>query len=231
MLGGDHYFWEMLQMKQVAVLVDLAFVLYALYRPLGRRQATAQEVHDFANACILAGEELFRIYCYHCPPFGGTERHPITRLPVHFNATPTYHGMTQLISDLEVMDRVAFRAGELSFNGWVIKKQAAQQIAQTGRGVVAADFEPDMKQKRVDMKIGLDVAWLASKGIVNRIILATGDSDFVPAMKFARREGVQVVLVHLNQRIKRDMLTHADEVRRVQFPPAAIAAQLAALGP
>lgn len=53
--------------------------------------------------------------------------------------------------------------------------------------------------KRVDMKIGLDVAWLASKGIVDRIILVTADTDFVPAMKFARREGVQVLLVPMRR--------------------------------
>ncbi|MDT5157346.1 MAG: hypothetical protein QOH51_1703 [Acidobacteriota bacterium] len=45
------------------------------------------------------------------------------------------------------------------------------------------------------MKIGLDVAWLASKSIVEKIILVMADSDLIPAMKFARREGVQVVLV------------------------------------
>ena len=33
------------------------------------------------------------------------------------------------------------------------------------------------------MKMGLDIAWLASKRIADRIILVTADSDFVPAMK------------------------------------------------
>ncbi len=69
------------------------------------------------------------------------------------------------------------------------------------------------------MKIGLDVAWLASKGIVERIILVTADSDFVPAMKFARREGIQVVLVNMEHRqTKRDLLVHSDEVRTVAYP-------------
>jgi len=71
------------------------------------------------------------------------------------------------------------------------------------------------------MKIGLDVSWLASKRIVDRIILVTGDSDFVPAMKFARREGVQVILVTMGQRqIKRDLREHADILRDVVFPVA-----------
>jgi len=39
------------------------------------------------------------------------------------------------------------------------------------------------------MKIGLDAAWLASKRIVDRIILVTADSDFIPAMSL---HGVRV---------------------------------------
>lgn len=69
------------------------------------------------------------------------------------------------------------------------------------------------------MKIGLDVAWLASKSIIERIILVTADSDFVPAMKFARREGVQVILITLGHlSVKTELKEHADELRSVIFP-------------
>jgi uncharacterized LabA/DUF88 family protein len=136
-----------------------------------------------------------------------------------FSATPTFAANEKLIRELSVSGNVAFRAGELSFDGWMIKKRAAEEIAKTGRPISADDFAPDLKQKRVDMKIGLDVAWLASKAIVERIILVAADSDFVPAMKFARREGVQVILVTLGHKlVKRDLLVHADEVRSVAFP-------------
>ena len=204
--------------KRAAVLVDMGFLLYALYRPLGNRHPSAAEVHEFAVRCIADDEELFRIYCYHCPPFGGTQRHPLTGNPVHFSQTATYRTMTALIRELSLMDGVAFRAGEIAFNGWVIRKAVAGQIARTNRPLQEGDFQPDIKQKRVDMKIGLDVAWLASKSIVDRLILITGDSDFVPAMKFARREGVQVVFVDLGQLVKQDLRIHADEVRRIKYP-------------
>lgn len=127
--------------------------------------------------------------------------------------------MTMLIRALSLKDDVAFRAGELSFDGWAVRQRATEEILRTGRALAADDVAPDLKQKRVDMKIGLDVAWLASKRIVDRIVLVTADSDFVPAMKFARREGVQVVLVTLeHEMIKADLLIHADEVRAVVFP-------------
>lgn len=206
-------------MKKTAVLLDLGFVLTRLYKLLGNRHATANEIHDFAQKCIQPGEELFRIYCYHCPPFRGKETHPLTRAQIDFSTTTTSVGMTTLIRDLSLKDAVAFREGELSFDGWKIKKHAVQDVARTGRSLVAADFAPDLKQKRVDIKIGLDVAWLSSKKIVDRIVLVTGDSDFVPATKFARREGVQVVLVTIGSRyVKHDLLVHADELRSVSYP-------------
>lgn len=205
-------------MKKTAVLLDLGFVLYALYRRIGCRTATASEVHAFARQCIHEDEELFRIYVYHCPPFEGTERNPISHQPVHFKQSPTYATMSTLLRELSLKNNVAYRAGQISFDGWVIKKHAARDIAQTNRQITETDFQPDLKQKRVDMKIGLDVAWLSSKRIVDRIILATGDSDFIPAMKFARREGVQIVLVSLDQKVKHELLVHADEIRPILFP-------------
>ena len=121
--------------------------------------------------------------------------------------------------DLAVMDNLALRSGELSFDGWRIRELSLLHILKTGRPLVGTDFEPDLKQKHVDMKIGLDIAWLASKRIVDRIVLVTADSDFVPAMKFARREGVQVVLVTMGHTlVKRELKIHADELRSVVYP-------------
>ena len=207
-------------MKKTAVLLDLGFVLHKLRRTVGRRRPTAEEVHRFALCCTRSGEEeLFRIYCYHCAPYGEVEIHPFSRQRVDFSATDTFVAMTRLIRALSLKDRVAFRAGELSFDGWGVRRSAAAEIIRTGRGLAVDDFAPELKQKRVDMKIGLDVAWLASKGIVDRIVLVTADSDFVPAMKFARREGVQVVLVPMDHvMVKTDLLIHCDEVRTVVFP-------------
>ena len=56
------------------------------------------------------------------------------------------------------------------------------------------DFRLDFRQKGVDMRIGLDIASLAYKGQINQLVLISGDSDFVPAAKLARREGIDFVL-------------------------------------
>jgi uncharacterized LabA/DUF88 family protein len=39
----------------------------------------------------------------------------------------------------------------------------------------------DTAQKGVDIKFGLDIASLAYKRLVERVVLITGDSDFIPA--------------------------------------------------
>jgi uncharacterized LabA/DUF88 family protein len=206
-------------LKKTAVLLDLGFVLHKLRPLLGNRHATAIEVRDFALRCIQADEELFRIYCYHCLPYGEQEIHPFTGAVINFSATPKFTTMSRFMRDLAVLDNVAFRSGQLSFDGWLIKRTSVPNIVRTGRALTGNDFQPDLKQKHVDMKIGLDVAWLSSKGIVDRIILVTADSDFVPAMKFARREGVQVVLVTMGHTlVKRELKVHADELRSVVYP-------------
>jgi uncharacterized LabA/DUF88 family protein len=206
-------------LKKTAILLDLGFVLHKLRSLLGKRHATAVEVRDFALRCMQPDEELFRIYCYHCLPYGEREIHPFTRAVVDFGASPVFTAMSRFMRDLAVLDNVAFRSGQLSFDGWLIKRTSAQSILRTARALTGEDFEPDLKQKHVDMKIGLDVAWLSSKRIVDRIVLVTADSDFVPAMKFARREGVQVVLVTMGHSlVKREMKVHADELRSIVYP-------------
>lgn len=187
-----------------------------LYALKGKKPATAKDILAFAGKCVADDEELFRIYYYDCPPFGGKLTHPMTRTTEDFSATAVFAARTQLLDELAHADHVASRSGVLTAIGWKLKYRSQQDIIKKNRACAPTDFEPDFKQKRVDMKIGLDVAWLASKGIVDRIILVTADTDFVPAMKFARREGVQVVLVPMQTNmLNKALKAHADEVRTV----------------
>lgn len=60
------------------------------------------------------------------------------------------------------------------------------------------------------MKIGIDIASLAYKKQVDQIILISGDSDFVPAAKMARREGIDFILDPMRAPIKDDLFEHID---------------------
>lgn len=62
----------------------------------------------------------------------------------------------------------------------------------------------------MDLRIGLDIAALTLKKHVDVIGLVTGDSDFIPALKFARREGKQVFLYTLGHDIHRELYVHSD---------------------
>lgn len=72
------------------------------------------------------------------------------------------------------------------------------------------DVSLGLRQKGVDMRIGLDIASIALKKQADTIVLVSGDSDFVPAAKLARREGVEFILDPMWQKISDDLFEHID---------------------
>lgn len=69
------------------------------------------------------------------------------------------------------------------------------------------------------MKIGLDIAALAYKKLVDQIVLIAGDSDFVPAAKLARREGIDFILNPMGQRLPPNLFEHIDGLHSVALRP------------
>ena len=78
------------------------------------------------------------------------------------------------------------------------------------------DLKYPLNQKAVDMKVGLDIATLAFKERVNQIILIAGDSDFVPAAKFARKEGVDFILDPMMNNIDPSLHEHIDGLMSIK---------------
>lgn len=70
------------------------------------------------------------------------------------------------------------------------------------------------------MKTGMDIASLAYKRQVDQVVLIAGDSDFVPAAKLARREGLDFVLDPMEMEIgkDRDLFEHIDGKRSCGNP-------------
>jgi len=87
----------------------------------------------------------------------------------------------------------------------------------THRELAPDDFVPLLRQKGVDLRIGIDVAIMSKDRLVDRIVIVSGDADIVPAMKVARRHGVQIVLTSLSHNIKASMREHADLYRTVDL--------------
>lgn len=87
-----------------------------------------------------------------------------------------------------------------------------EKLADAWRVVVPSDLRLGLRQKGVDMRIGIDISTLTLKKQVDTIILVTGDSDFVPAAKLARREGVEFLLDPLGQEVNDDLNEHVDGI-------------------
>ena len=60
------------------------------------------------------------------------------------------------------------------------------------------------------MRIGIDITSLTLKRQVDKIVLVAGDSDFVPAAKLARREGVEFILDPMWRSVGSDLFEHID---------------------
>jgi uncharacterized LabA/DUF88 family protein len=102
----------------------------------------------------------------------------------------------------------------LKFRGFKPKKIPISPVALSDD-----DFKPDFEQKGVDMRIGLDIATYSDKRLTDRIILVTGDTDCIPAMKHGRKSGIQVVLVVLpGHRPAPELFEHADYNRTIPWP-------------
>lgn len=224
---------------RVAVLVDGGY-FRERYRSLhGKLPADpkdlANELHKMAlehvrQATICAalpkGDQqlLYRIFYYDCPPLDKKLQHPVTGTTIDYSATSMAKYMHGFFSALHNQRKVALRLGRLSAYGrWHVKPALTKGLLD---GTVdptklkSSDVMYDAKQKGVDMKIGLDIASLAFKRLVGKIILVAGDADFVPAAKLARTEGIDLVLDPLwTPSVPKDLIEHVDGIRSVWPDP------------
>lgn len=193
-------------MTRVAVLIDAGHL--RVRAKFGKIDYTADFVEKVAHACAAPGEEILRILYYDCALYHGEVKLPVSGGKYQF------HGHDGQLRELAAKDLFAVRRGVLKFRGWVPKKTPLLTGNPTD-----SDFKATFEQKGVDMRIGLDFANFATTNAVDRIILLTNDTDCVPAMKHARKAGLQVVIVSLPEhRCAAELVEHADCRRPVIWP-------------
>lgn len=207
-----------------AVLIDGEFFLrrHKRLRQNHSPRAVAKDVltmaldHMTNNDCAR-DSHLYRILFYDAPPLSKKAHWPVSGRPIDFSKTDTYRFRTELHRELRKTRKVALRLGDLrDAKRWVLRPGVAKDLLRgkkTVSSLVDEDFVYDVKQKGVDIRLGLDIASLAYKKLVNRIVLVTGDSDFVPAAKLARREGIEVILDPMWQRVDDHLYEHIDGLR------------------
>jgi len=201
--------------QRFAVFIDGGFVTKQLEQESGHFPEADEILHlvdGLRQHERLAGHELLRIYFYDAPPFDGKGTNPISKKEENFAQTPFANKYRALLDRLELCSDVAVRRGTTVMSGWKLGRKALAELAEKPRPVTAHDLVPNIAQKGVDLRVALDIASVSLKQIVETIVLVSGDSDLVPAMKFARKEGVKVYLQPLKAHIYRDMRVHADFV-------------------
>ena len=198
-----------------AVLLDGGFVTKILKARL-KKYPTADDVIKECDRIVALPDfkdhDLLRIYFYDAPPASGVIQNPVDNSKIDLGVTPIHSQCSALLDTLELKPNIALRLGETMSRGWKIGDAAFKDMMKNPRPASAKDLVPNIEQKGVDLRIGLDIARLSLKDMVSAIVIVTGDSDLVPAFKFARREGVRIYLDHLNSNIRRELKAHADIV-------------------
>jgi len=168
--------------------------------------------------------ELYRIFFYDCPPLSKKAHYPKTRRAIDFSKTPQSIFRLALHDELRKQRKVALRLGHLlDQTEWKLRTGRLKQLLDgclDFNRLADEDFEFATIQKGVDMRIGLDIASLSFKRQVDQIVLVAGDSDFVPAAKLARREGIDFILDPLWSVIHGSLHEHVDGVRSTCPNPA-----------
>ncbi len=191
---------------RIAILIDGGHLRVLAKK--AEKKYTPDYIEKVANACKEADETLIRILYYDCAPYNGEIKLPIS------GELKLFNGNDYWLRDLAEKNLFAVRRGVLKFRGF-----KPRSIPIAGKELKDEDFKPDFEQKGVDMRIGLDMANFSAMRSVDRIVLLTGDTDCIPAMKHARINGLQVVMVALpRHRIAKELLWHSDYERRVAWP-------------
>lgn len=209
-------------MAKVAVLVDGAFFLNRAKHAIPNFQEdparTAQLICSYSHRHVEHEEnsrdELYRIFYYDCPPLEKKVHLPVSKRALDFKKQPSSVFRSQLFQELKRKRKVALRLGYLStWDDWQIKKNVLKELrlgSKKWEELQDDDWYYASRQKAVDSRIAVDIASLAFKKQVSRIILIAGDADFVPASKLARREGIDFILDPLHNHINPSLYEHID---------------------
>ena len=202
-----------------AIFVDLAFVLKRLnHTHTDSPEEIGTKIYKMCTRHLShekgIRDQLYRIFIYDCEPLDKKLHYPVSHKALDLSKTSTYTFRKALHFYLIHQRKVALRMGRISDNArWVLTEKKMQEILKNPSAplnLTDEDFRYETHQKGVDMKMGIDITSAVLKKQVNRSVLITGDADFVPAAKLARREGVDVILDPMWSNIPNDLFVHID---------------------
>ena len=210
-------------MLKTAIMVDGGFYQKRAQYLWGSMSPKDRAMELYKYCCRHLKDEheeisLYRIFYYDCQPLSKKQFHPLTQRTVDLSKSDLFKWMNAFLDELRSKRKLALRLGKLaeSQTNYILKPDVLKKLC---RGVLEIkdlreeDFILDVTQKGVDMKIGLDISSMAHKKQVDQIVLISGDSDFIPAAKHARREGIDFILDPLWANIKPELQEHIDGLK------------------
>lgn len=224
-------------LMKTAILVDGGFFIKRYRYLAGTDHSPSKVAKDLHEICLQHLQSrnksnnqsknphtLYRILFYDCAPIDKKVHNPITGKSYDFSKSSEYVFRHAFHQELKKLRKVALRLGRLaSDGGWLIKPEKTKILLNGTiaiQDLQASDVIYEVRQKGVDMKIGLDIASLSYKKLVDQIVLIAGDSDFVPAAKLARREGIDFILDPMWNPVNPDLHEHIDGLQSTYKNPA-----------
>jgi uncharacterized LabA/DUF88 family protein len=206
---------------RTAVLVDGGF-FHKRYQRIfkGAHDHTPEQVADnlqkMVEQYLGADFRLYRMYYYDCEPLQKKFHHPLTGKVIDFARLPSAKFRINFFEVLKKRKKVQLRLGKLKENKtWRIRSFCTADLLKGKRSIAdlhESEVVLEVRQKGIDMQIGIDIAMLAWKKLADRIVLIGGDADFGPAAELARNEGVQFEIDPMENNIDAVLYQYVDGI-------------------
>jgi len=206
--GG--YFLKRLPQLRPDLNTDATTVARALNKIVGGHLHQLNKTYRQDNPWSM----LYRVFYYDAQPFEKSTEYPISKQRLDFSKTDEAKFRRNLFEAVRHKRKFALRLGKVHReNGWRLTEVASKKL-RNGKldpaSLTDGDFTFGLRQKGVDMRIGIDISSIALKKQADTIILVAGDSDFVPTAKLARREGLEIILDPMRREVSPDLFEHID---------------------
>ena len=200
--------------RKVVFVIDGWFMRKRIYT-LKTFHYDGSEIRKYCKRHLKVDDYLYRIFYYDTEPLEKKGHNPISKKLIDFKKTATAQAQAKLLESIKKTPNFALRLGKTTWTNknWVVKSDKLKDLLNKKISVddlQETDVRPLIQQKAVDMKMGIDIALIATKRIADLLIIIAGDADIVPALKLARREGMQVCLDPLRSPIRPELSEHVD---------------------
>lgn len=171
-------------MHTIAFFIDGSYLDHVLMNVSGGKRVNYQALISAIVSKAGGDRDILRVYYYHCLPY---QDHPPTQ-----EQSERFGRMQRFFRALQRTPRFEVKEGRLAYRG----------LDNKGK--------PLFEQKRVDLLLGIDLVLHSAKRSIDEAFIIAGDSDFIPAIRTAKSEGVITYLVHGADRHD-DLLDEVDE--------------------